>query len=616
MKFLSFVVLSFTLSTSLFSQGYWQQRVEYKMDIDFDVNNHQFKGNQELTYINNSPDTLNKVYFHLYYNAFQPNSMMDWNRRLTPNPDPRFPLLDEMKDLKEDEIGYHKINSLTQDGTDLTYEISYTILEVRLANPLLPGAKTKFVMNFESQVPLQIRRTGRDSYDGVDYSMSQWFPKLAEYDEYGWHAHPYVSREFYAPWGDYEVNITLDKKYILAGTGIVQNPNEVGYGYEDEGVDVKRKGKKLTWNFKAENVHDFVWAADRDYEHITAKVPNGPLLRFFYIKGNETKLWKEELPAYTSKCFEYASEHFGQFGWPQYSVIQGGDGGMEYMMATLIINKKRSSGVRSLNSLVGTMVHEVMHSWYQGMLATNESYYGWMDEGFATYAEDHVMNYIMEKGEDNPVKGTVNYYAKWANTGQEEPSVVHADHFQTNRGYAFASYYKGAVALAQMNYIMGAETFEKAIVKYRNQWGFKHPHPNDFIRLMEKESDLELRWFFDDFINTTYQIDYAIKDVSQTGSSAQLTLEKIGRIPMPLDITITKKDGTKSLVYIPIGLMHGEKPNESNLERVVAEDWFWTHPEYVIDLGIPMLEIESIVIDESGRLADVDRNNNTYSTSN
>ncbi|MEO9475255.1 MAG: M1 family metallopeptidase [Cyclobacteriaceae bacterium] len=600
------------ITTATLAQGYWQQKADYKMDILFDTDNHQFSGDQVITYTNNSPDTLNQIFYHLYYNAFQPGSMMEWHRRLTPNPDPRFPLMDEIGNLKDTETGWHKVKTLTQDGEELEYEISYTTLEVKLAKPILPGQSTTFKMQFESQVPLQIRRTGRDSFDGVDYSMAQWFPKLAEYDPYGWHTHPYVGREFYAPWGDYEVNITIDKKYVLAGTGIVQNPNEVGYGYEDEGVKVKRKGKTLTWKFKANNVHDFVWAADTDYEQTTAQVPNGPLLRFFYIKGEETELWRTELPTYTVKCFEYMNENFGKYGWSQYSVIQGGDGGMEYPMATLIINKKRSTGVRSLNSIVGTMVHEVMHSWYQGMLATNESYYSWMDEGFATYAEDYVVNEIQNLGEDNPTRATINYYIRWANTGKEEAAVLHDDHFITNRGYSFGSYYKGAVALAQLNYIIGEEVLHKGMIKYRNQWGFKHPHPNDFIRLMEKESNIQLRWFFDDWINTTYTIDYQIQSVADIDNTTKVTLGKVGRIPMPLDITITKTDGSQFLIYIPIGVMRGEKVNDSGLERTTLSDWFWTHPEYAFTLDFPSSEIKSIEIDASGRMADVDRSNNFF----
>jgi hypothetical protein len=553
-----------------------------------------------------------KVYYHLYYNAFQPNSMMEWHRKQNPRPDPRFPLMDSIANLKPDEIGYQKINSLKQNGQELEYEVSATILEVKLAEPILPGAVVQFDMKFEAQVPLQIRRTGRNSYDGVDYSMAQWFPKIAEYDPYGWHSDPYIDQEFYGPWGNYEVNITIDKDFVLAGTGIVQNPNEVGYGYEDEGVNVKRKGKNLTWEFRAENVHDFVWAADTEYEQTITQVPNGPLLRFFYIKGEDTKLWKTELPGYTVKCFEYAEKTFGKFGWPQYSIIQGGDGGMEYMMATLIINKKRSSGIRSLKSLVSTMTHEVMHSWYQGMMATNELYYPWMDEGFASYADEYVMNEIMGYMDENPTRSTVERYIRWANSGKEETAILHADYHSDYWTYSNASYSKGCLALVQLNYIVGQETLHQALRQYRNEWGFKHPHPIDFIKVVEKESNLKLRWFFDHWINTTNTIDYGIQSVENKDGKTQITLEKIGKVPMPLELTITKEDNSQFQVYIPIGMIRGEKKTETNLDRMVLSDWYWTHPTYTFELDIPFEELKRIFVDESERMADVDKSNNAY----
>jgi hypothetical protein len=613
MKFFVLAILFFALNQSSQAQCYWQQKVDYKIDIQFDDINHQFKGTEKLVYTNNSPDTLSKVYFHLYYNAFQPGSMMSVRQSIVPDPDPRFPLMGEMAQLKDNEIGYQKINSLKQDGAELRFSISYTTLEVKLAKPLLPKQKTTFDMAFEAQVPLQIRRTGRNSFDGVDYSMAQWFPKMAEYDKNGWHAQPYVAREFYAPWGNYEVNITINKDYTLAGTGIVQNPNEVQHGYEKQGTaPTKSKDKTLTWRFKAENVHDFVWAADKDYVHTTAQVPNGPLLRFFYVKGEETKLWENELPSYAVKTFEFAEKNFGKYGWPEYSIIHGGDGGMEYPMVTLIINKKRDSGVRSLNSLVGTMVHEVMHSWYQGMLATNESYFAWMDEGFASFAEEYILNEIFDEGKSNPMASTVARYIRWTKTGMEEPANTHSDHFNTNSAYGQGSYTKGAVALTELGYIIGDEAMRKGLIKYRNEWGFKHPDSNDFIRLMEKESNLELHWFFDYWINTTKTIDYAINSVTENQGKTSVTLERKGQIPMPMDITVTKKDGTKSMYYAPLGIMRGEKINESGFNRTVLSDWFWTHPTYSFNIDIPLSQIKKIEIDESERMADVNRDNNVF----
>ena len=216
-------ILLFVSSLSFsYSQGYWQQSVEYDMDIDFNVETNQFTGIQTLKYSNNSPDTLNKIFYHLYFNAFQPGSMMDTRSRTIEDPDRR--VGDRISKLNDSEIGFHKVSSLTQDGKSLEFQIEGTVLEVKLAEPILPGTTTVLNMSFQSQVPLQIRRSGRDNSEGIEYSMSQWYPKIAEYDERGWHAHPYIGREFYAPWGDFNVNITIDRNYILAGTGILQKP--------------------------------------------------------------------------------------------------------------------------------------------------------------------------------------------------------------------------------------------------------------------------------------------------------------------------------------------------------------------------------------------------------
>ena len=268
-------ILSFTHSIA--QRDYWQQRVDYVMNVTLDVSNHHVVGNQKLTYTNNSPDTLNKVYYHLYFNAFQPGSMMDVRSRNLPDPDRR--VMDRISKLKDDEIGYQHILSLKQDGKDLTYQVTGTVLEVTLVKPILPKSKSVFEMKFESQVPLQIRRSGRNNREGIAYSMTQWYPKMAEYDFQGWHAYQYVAREFQAVWGDFNVKITTDPKYVIGGTGKLQNPEQIGYGYESQGTDVKKSIGDLTWHFIAKDVIDFAWAADPDYTHDKAKVPNGTILQ-------------------------------------------------------------------------------------------------------------------------------------------------------------------------------------------------------------------------------------------------------------------------------------------------------------------------------------------------
>lgn len=590
------------------AQLYWQQKVVYIINIDFDVKSHRFQGSQTLNYYNNSPDTLFNVYYHLYFNAFQPNSMMDVRSRTITDPDYR--IMDRISKLTPEEIGFQRVLTLTQNDDALDFEVSETVLEVELKTPILPGDSCRFDMTFEAQVPVQIRRSGRNSYEGIDYSMAQWFPKMAEYDKLGWHAHPYVGREFFAPWGNYDVRITIDKDYVLAGTGVLQNPNEIGYGYEDEGVSVQRKGKTNTWHFIAENVHDFVWTADPGYTQTTAQVPGGPLLRFFYVEGEETQLW-ETLPEYTAKAFQYMEMTFGPYGWSEFSVIQGGDGGMEYPMATLIANKT-PKGVRSLRSLVGVVVHEAFHSWYQGMLATNESYYAWMDEGFTSFAEDYTTAYVFEQDKGAPLASAYKSYYSWIKTGFEEPLSTHSDHFVLNKAYSIGSYTKGSISLEQLGYIIGKETLFAGLRRYRNEWAFRHPDLNDFIRVMEKQSGMELNWYYEYWINSTKTIDYGISAVKDMENGSQVTLARLNAIPMPLDVHITRKDGQEEIYYIPLSLMRGEKANETDLPRTLGKDWAWTHPEYTFTIKTPLSEIAKIEIDPTGRLADVNRSNQVY----
>ncbi len=609
MALLSAFVLSATAQTAR-----WQQRVEYTMDVDFDVTKHQFTGTQRLVYHNNSPDYLDKAFWHLYFNAFQPGSMMDVRSRTIPDPDRR--VGDRISKLKPDEEGHLHVRSLTMNGQPVQYEEVGTILEVRLPEPIAPGQSVVFEMEFWGQVPLQIRRSGRDNAEGIAYSMSQWYPKLCEYDYQGWHPEPYIGREFYGVWGDFDVTIHIDKDYIIGATGVLQNPEAIGYGYLPEGQQPRRpEGDKLTWHFKAENVHDFVWAADPDYKHVTRTRKDGTVLHFFYQENERTRDNWARLPEIMDRAFDFINAHYGQYPYPQYSFIQGGDGGMEYPMATLI------TGERNLGSLVGVSVHELMHSWYQGVLATNESLYAWMDEGFTSYAAAEVMNWLRQQGlvpgapSDNPHIGDYQTYTRFALSGQEEPLSTHADHFQTNRAYGIGSYVKGAIFLHQLQYIVGRQAFDQIMLDYFDTWKFRHPNDEDFIRVAEKRSGLVLDWYHQYWINTTHTIDYGIKEVAPSGKKqVTVTLERVGKMPMPVDVVITYSKGRKELVTIPLRIMRGAKPQEfDDMDFRVAEDWPWVNPTYELVLdGVKLKHIERIEIDPSRRLADVNLLNNVW----
>jgi hypothetical protein len=581
----------------------WQQRAKYQMNIDFDATKHQYRGSQKLVYNNNSPDTLHKVFYHLYLNAFQPGSQMDVRSRTIADPDPR--VKDRISKLSPSEIGYEKVISLKHNGKPLKYQVVGTILEVTLDERILPKTQHTFEMEFEAQVPVQIRRTGRNNKEGIEYSMAQWYPKMCEYDYEGWHANPYIAREFYGIWGDFDVKINIDAAYTIAGTGYLQNPDKIGHGYSEKAVTHK-PGEKLTWHFVAPEVHDFMWAADREYKHDILKVDDKLDMHFFYKGDSLTKNWRDMEP-YAVRCFKIMNEKFGRYPYKQYSVIQGGDGGMEYPMATLITGKQDFAG------LVSVTVHESIHSWFQMILGTNESKYAWMDEGFTTYAQNLVIAELFASKND-PQRGSTTSYRNLVKSGLEEPLTTHADHFNTNRGYSVAAYSKGAVFLNQLSYVIGKDKFERGMKRYFNEWKFKHPNPTDLKRIMEKESGLELDWYWENFVGTTKTVDYAVKEAVVKEGKTEVVLERIGQMPMPLDVVVTYKDGTQEDFYIPLELMRGEKDEKLYSKITLLTDWGWTYPEYVFSANRPLADIVSIVIDPSQRMADINPDNNTYPT--
>ncbi len=640
------VVILFSGITLHAQPDRWQQRIKYTMNVNMDVNTNRFTGTQKIEYINNSPDTLGKLYFHLYWNAFQPNSSMDVRSRelgklQTSQPrkdhdgldwDQR--VKDRISKLQPNEIGYQHVSSLKINGKEQKIIEHETILEVVLDKAILPKSKTNIDVVFDAQVPLQIRRSGRDNKEGVRLSMSQWYPKMVEYDYQGWNANPYIAREFYGVWGDYDVKITLDKNYMVAATGVLQNPNTIGMGYSTPGLKPPPiKGNTITWNFIGNNIHDFVWAADPYFTHLSKQVRKDLTLHvFFKVKdGSADSAWNNLLWA-AEKVLPFIESRFGKYPWPQYSFIQGGDGGMEYAMATLI----KGPGL-------GTAFHEWMHSWYQHLLGTNESLFGWMDEGFTSFAENEVMHYynenwalqsayISQRTKDTLTKdiakektllparqsGDYTSYFKLARSPYEEPMTTHADHFNTNYGYGNAAYAKGAVFLNQLGYIVGDSVRNHILLQYYHQWKFKHPNANDFIRVAEKTSGITLQWYKEYWVYSTKTIDYALGtiDTDTNTGTAMVTLKRWGKMPMPIDVLITYKDGSKELHNIPLDLMYGTKPAEDGTPRTVHAAWRWTHPEYVFNLSRKVGEIKSIEIDPTQRMADMNRGNNKIEVPN
>ncbi|EIA10068.1 M1 family metallopeptidase [Flavobacterium frigoris] len=615
---LSIITLSFG---SVYAQSatYWQQHVDYKMDVTMDVKNYQYKGKQELVYTNNSSDTLRKVYYHLFNNAFQPGSEMDARLHSIKDPDGRMVnkikvdgkevKVSRIESLKPNEIGYLKITNFKQDGIDAVAKTVGTILIVDLVKPILPNSKTTFTLDFDGQVPVQIRRSGRNNSEGVELSMAQWYPKMAEFDFEGWHADPYIAREFHGVWGNFDVNITIDKDYTLGGSGYLQNQNEIGHGYQDEGVNVNypKKLKTLTWHFVAPMVHDFTWAADKNYIHDVVKGPNDVAIHFLYKNYPKTvENWKKLQPMMVN-VMDFYNKNIGDYPYKQYSFIQGGDGGMEYAMCTLML------GNGTLEGIYGTATHELGHSWFQHILASNESKHPWMDEGFTTYAEDLAINELSGEKVENPFKGNYNAYYKLVESGKEQAQTTHGDRYDENRPYSISSYVKGSIFLSQLGYVIGQDNLAKTVKRYFHDFKFKHPTPNDIKRSAERVSGANLDWYLVDWAETANTIDYGIKEVKENGESTTVSLERIGRMPMPIDLTVEYADGTTESFYVPLRMMSFQKENPNpSVKRTVLSDWTWAASNYDFIIAKAKSSIKKITIDSSGLMADVKQANNVY----
>jgi len=591
MKFIFVHIISLLISTQLFSQSaYWQQKADYTIDVELNTTNHQLKGKQSLVYHNASPDSLHRVFYHLYFNAFQPGSEMDERSRNILDPDRR--VRDRIFHLNENEIGFQKIHSLTLNAEPCSFKVVGTILEVVLPRAIKPGETVKFDMEFTSQVPLQIRRSGRHNMEGIEYTMTQWYPKIAMYDKDGWHANPYIGREFYSNFGDYKVNIQAPANYVIGGTGLNTVKN----------IDNNQK----LWRFEAENVHDFAWAADPDYQHDSLVIEGLTTLHFYYQTDTLAQQWKD-IQKDVKRLFEIMSEKFGKYPYPQFSVIQGGDGGMEYPMCTMI------RGYGDYKGKLALIAHEAFHNWYYGILASNEFRYPWMDEGFTSYAEEVVLHTLYGESDKPLMANQMRTYTYYASQDWEVPMSTPADFYERNSAYGINSYVKGSLFLHHLNYIVGQSDFEKIMLRYFDEWKFKHPTPWDFLRVAERTSGMELDWYLEQWLYTTHHINYSIDSLESRKKETFVRLRKLGEMPMPIDLEVELTDGTLHHYHIPIPLTRKVKAAE-NTSIQVLDAWHWTRPVYDFTLPFAQKKIKRIEIDSSKRMADVDRGDNVWPT--
>ncbi|MBD3168739.1 MAG: hypothetical protein GF307_04595 [candidate division Zixibacteria bacterium] len=539
------IAILLILSGWAISASAWQQQVDYEIQVRLDDINHHVSGTQHVVYQNKSPDTLDIIYFHLYPNAFE-------NKRTA--------FAKEAYKAGEDAFQYSgkadrgRLNILQLYGGNVSsYEVDGTLMEVYLEKPLPPGSRTVIFMEFDLKLPRIFHRLG---HIGRHYELTQWYPKACVYDSAGWHKDTYhYLGEFYSNFGEYRVKISAPERYIIAATG-----DKVAEAYSPvEPGEVVRK----IHSCKAQNVHDFVWVADKKYT-VDSTYAGNTLIELYILPGHE-KHWRN-VAGWAVQAMEYYSDWYCEYPYSNLKIIDvnGSPGaGMEYPQAVLI----------SGNSLPFTrlheaqVAHEIAHQWFYGMLGNNEIDQAFLDEGFATFSE---IRYFQEKyGEDDnlidipdwipfDIKITdydysiYNYYLL-ASTETDIPLNTPAYEY-ADRPFSYGTYYyKGALVLFALRDYMGEDAFNAALRQYCFEFKFKHPTVADFERICAQFCRKDLGWFFDQWIETDKKVDLNLKKVkvnktfnpadSSRGFRTDVYLTRKTEGYMPADVVLKEKNG-------------------------------------------------------------------------
>lgn len=597
----------FLVSQLIFAQqDYFQQEVNYKIEVTLDDKNHSLEGVIEMEYINNSPDELNEIWMHLWANAYKDRSTA-FSKQKVRTGSARFYF------AKDSELGYFSGIDFIVGGNSVSWDFdpeNPDIALLRLDEPLKPGGKITISTPFQLKIPASFSRLG---HVGQSYQMTQWFPKPAVYDKDGWHPMPYLDMgEFYSEFGSFDVKITLPENYIVGATGVLQNQSELDFLLKkaEESEAFLKQTEDIpttdtfppsspdfkTLHYKAENVHDFAWFADKRFYVLKGEVtlPSGRKVDTWTMFTNkEAELWKESI-GYINRAVEFYSDLVGEYPYPQATALQSAlsaGGGMEYPMITVI---GLSGNPEALDAVI---THEVGHNWFYGILAFNERDHPWLDEGINSYY-DHRYNELyyghsdlqmlpgfITKGSDAQVLDVA--YQFQARRKLDQAPETTSDDF-TFLNYFLGAYEKPAQFLRLLEMYLGTEEFDRISRSFYEKWKFKHPQPEDFKAHWQAETGKELNWLFDGMIASNEKMNYKIKGISK-GDDFRLTIKNLGKVDAPFPLSGIKNDS------------------------IVATQWeegFTGKKE----LSFPAGDYDMIVVDEQGYTLDVDRRNNNIKT--
>lgn len=613
-------------------EGYWQQDVAYYIRARIDEKTDIVSGKLHLIYYNNSPDEISFVFFNLYQNAFQPGSYLH-DLTLNNGVRPRYGRYESQK------LGT-VVDVIQAQGTPLRTELDGTILKAWLSKPLRPGESVEFYIEFRTYFDkggTQRRRMklfdafGFKHYDGV-----HWYPRIAVYDrKFGWCTDQHLGHEFYGDFGAYYVELDFNSQFVVEATGDNINRHEVLPKELREKLDIRNFARKpwnsapsviipydstqrKVWKFAALNVHDFAWTADPTYR--IGEVYDGPWKTVALVQEPHAAGWQNAAD-FAMKVIKVYSRDFGPYIYPKMVVADARDG-MEYPMLTL--DGGYDPDYRDL------LAHEIGHNWFFGMVGNNETFRAALDEGFTQF----LTSWALEKIDgpfyvQSPIRSryvrrfyppqrvrdgeVFSGYMADAVNRTEVPINTHSDKFSGAMGHAGGYrqvYYKTATMLYNLQYVLGDEVFLRALQFYFNRWYLCHPYEEDFVTAVRDYTKADIVWFWDQWFTTTKTIDYSIQKIRRTKKPGEyaITFRRKGRMEMPIEFTVTQKDGTQKSYHIPNTWY--EKPLPEGMQRLSRWiGWDNIQKTYTATVQAPS-GIRSVQIDTSHRLADVYRLDN------
>jgi hypothetical protein len=506
------LLLTFFISTYAFAQSsYWQQQVNFKIEVTLNDAEHSLDGFAKIEYINNSPDTLRFIWFHIWPNAYRTDRTA-FSDQLLKNGRTDFYFSN-----KEDR-GYmnrldFRVNEARVNTEDHPQHID--IIKVVLNEPLAPGASVLITTPFHVQLPKNFSRGG---HVGQSYQVTQWYPKPAVFDKNGWHEMPYLDQgEFYNNFGNYEVKITLPKNYVLLSSGELQNEEEKQWLISRKNFTVpvvkaaapkpgtipsKTKpnpvpsAKELkTLVFKQHNISDFAWFADKKWRvfHDTIQNSNGKTIDVYTAFDPSSQTIWAQSTAMAKDAIRFRSNLIGEYPYTSVAVVEakmGFEGGMEYPCITSI------SPTNSEKALESVIEHEVGHNWFQAIIGSNERKYAWMDEGINSYYDkrfDREASRFKEYwlNEEKNIADEKIFLSSLYQWNKDQPLNTGSDSL-TELNYGLIAYTKGAAFMQLLEQKLGKPAFDKAMQLYFGQWKFKHPSPADLKQSLEQSSNIKL----------------------------------------------------------------------------------------------------------------------------